>query len=173
MPFTSTEKLAELIHQKCQIAAQLFKIGQRQTTTIEAENTNALLKLLSAKQHLISALQSLENELKPFQNQDPESRQWRSPEQRALSAKEAEQTNQLMAEVIRMEKQNELVMTKRRDEVAQQLQQVNNANQASNAYESNNSNTLDQLPKRNPIHTKHPTPGQTPRPITQGLDLTS
>jgi hypothetical protein len=132
----STEQLAGLIAQKHEVLVQLRTVGVRQTDLVETGEVAALLKLLAAKQHLITHLQELERELKPFYSGDPEKRVWRSPDDRARCAKQASDCNALLEEIVRLEKLGAEKMDERKNEVAQQLQQVHAATHVRNAYQA-------------------------------------
>ncbi len=80
----TTDRLSELIGEKRQVLAQLRDVGQRQTDLINHGDTGSLLKLLAAKQQLISTLQGVERELTPFYAEDPDRRAWASPQDRAI-----------------------------------------------------------------------------------------
>src|SRR3954465_2982231 len=92
----STDQLAALIMQKHEVLVQLRAVGVRQTGLVASGEVAALLKLLAAKQHLITRLQELERELKPFYAGDPDKRVWRSPDDRARCAKQAGESNALL-----------------------------------------------------------------------------
>jgi FlgN protein len=132
----STEQLAALIAQKHEVLVQLGAVGVRQTDLVASGEVAALLKLLSAKQHLITRLQELERQLKPFYAGDPDKRVWRSPDERARCAKQAAECNALLEEVVRLEKLGAEKMNERKNEVAQQLQQVHAATHVRNAYQA-------------------------------------
>jgi hypothetical protein len=132
----STEQLAAFIAQKHEVLLQLRAVGVRQTDLVASGEIAALLKLLASKQHLITRLQELEKELKPFYAGDPEKRVWRSPEDRARCAKQADECNVLLEEIVRLEKHGADKMNERKNEVAQQLQQVHAASHVRNAYQA-------------------------------------
>jgi hypothetical protein len=131
-----TEKLAELIHKKHQVLVQLREVGYRQSDLVSSGDTASLLKLLAAKQQLIMSLQALERQLTPCYAEDPERRVWRTPEDRARCAKQSAECNTLLQEVVELEKLSAEKMTMRRNEVAEQLQQVHAAAQVRNAYQA-------------------------------------
>src|SRR4029079_19081504 len=133
---TSTEQLAALIAQKHDVLVQLRAVGVRQTDLVASGEVAALLKLLAAKQHLITRLQELERELKPYYAGAPDKRVWRSPDERARCAKHAGECNALLEEVVRLEKLGAEKMNDRKNEVAQQLQQVHAASHVRNAYQA-------------------------------------
>jgi len=132
-----TKQLADLIRRKHGVLVQLSEVGQRQKDLVERGDTATLLKLLAAKQTIIAALQHVERELAPFHAENPESRIWSSPAERALCAEQAEECNRLLQEIVELERRCGEQMTARRNEVATQLQQVNSASQARDAYEAN------------------------------------
>lgn len=135
MTALATDNLAELIRKKHVILVQLRDIGMRQQKLVDESATMALLQLLGAKQHLIAALQMVERGLRPFQAEDPESRVWRSQADRSACATKAAECQQLLSEVMDLERAQEARMTERRDEVAQQLRRANTAHQAADAYQ--------------------------------------
>ena len=132
----STELLAELIDRKHQVLVQLRDVGRRQAEIARSGDTSALLKLLAAKQYLIAALQQVERETAPFHAEDPDQRVWRRPEDRAHSAQRAAECNELLAEVIALEKDSAEQMAARRQDVAAQLQRVHEAKHVRSAYEA-------------------------------------
>src|SRR5262245_39803876 len=132
----STEQLAALIAKKHEVLVQLRTVGVRQTDLVASGEIGALLKLLAAKQQLITCLQELERELKPYYAGDPDRRVWRSPEERARCAQQASDCNKLLEEIVRLEKQGAEKMDERKNDVAQQLQQVHAASHVRNAYQA-------------------------------------
>jgi hypothetical protein len=133
---SSTEQLASLIAKKHEVLVQLRAVGTKQTDLVASGEIGGLLKLLAAKQQLISGLQQLERELKPYYTADPDQRIWRSPEERARCAKQAAECNALLEEIVRLEKVGAEKMDARKNEVAQQLQQVHAAAHVRNAYQA-------------------------------------
>jgi flagellar biosynthesis/type III secretory pathway chaperone len=132
----TTGRLSELISTKRAILAQLREIGQRQTELAASGDIGPLLSLLGAKQSLIATLQDLETALKPHYAEDPEKRAWRSADERAACAEQVAECNALLEDILRLEKMGAEKITARRNEVAQQLQQVHAASQVRSAYES-------------------------------------
>jgi hypothetical protein len=133
---TSTEQLASLIAKKHEVLVQLRAVGLRQTDLVASGEIGGLLKLLAAKQHLINGLQQLERELKPYYAGDPDRRVWRSPEDRSRCAKQAAECNAMLEEIVRLEKIGAEKMDARKNQVAQQLQQVHAASHVKNAYQA-------------------------------------
>src|SRR5262245_40525201 len=112
----ATQKLAELIRKKHQVLVKLRDIGRRQADLVAGGEIGALLKLLAGKQQLIAGLQTLEAELKPYYAQDPDSRAWQSPADRAACAKLADECNALLEEIVGLEKRGAEQMDARRND---------------------------------------------------------
>jgi flagellar biosynthesis/type III secretory pathway chaperone len=133
----STKRLADLVSRKRDVLLQLSDVGQRQRRIVEEGDTSTLLQLLAAKQKLIAALQELEREMAPFHAEDPDSRIWPTSDDRARCAVEAAECNQLLEQVVALEKESADRMTARKNEVAAQLRHVYAAGQARDAYAAN------------------------------------
>lgn len=131
-----TEQLAELIRRKHHVLVQLRDIGRRQADLVGHGEIASLLKLLANKQQLIVGLQDLERELKPFYAQNPDARVWRSGAERARCAQLANECNALLEDVVTLEKHSAEQMDARKNEVAEQLQQVHAAAHVRNAYQA-------------------------------------
>src|SRR5688500_252395 len=92
-----TDRLAALIAAKSQVAELLVRLAERQLELATGGQTHALLKLLAAKQSVLDQLHRLEREIDPFRAQDPESRRWRSPADRAACQQQVEQAGARLA----------------------------------------------------------------------------
>ena len=130
----ATDNLLDLIRKKHQLLMQLREIGRRQASLVETGNPQPLLQLLAAKQHLINGLQLVERHLRPFQAEDPESRHWRSAEDRQRCALMADECRTLLAEVVAMERDQEQRMREHRNAVASRLQSAGKSQHAADAY---------------------------------------
>ncbi|MDZ4658913.1 MAG: flagellar export chaperone FlgN [Bythopirellula sp.] len=131
----TTNKLAELIAQRHTCLVQMHKLGVKQAELVTMGEMGALLRLLSVKNQLIAALQATEQQLAPFHEQDPERRTWSSQAERERCARQAAECQTMLAEIMDMERHNELKMTERRDLVASQLQAAQSASTARRAYQ--------------------------------------
>lgn len=129
-----TDQLANLIAAKHKLLTQLQILSKRQLETISQNDASLLLRMLSAKQKMLDHLQTIESQLNPYRSQDPQSRQWRTQQDRQNTAQLAKQCELLLTELMTLEKQGEAVLRRRRDEAAQQLQGAHNAEQARKAY---------------------------------------
>jgi len=129
-----TDLLAESIGRKLDCLMRLRDIGARQLDYVRANRITDLLDLLSAKQRVLIELQRIEGELAPFRGQDPEKRRWRTPDRRHECARQLHQCQTLLGEIVDREKQSERELTRRRDDLAAQLQGMHVASQARGAY---------------------------------------
>lgn len=132
----STQLLADLVSKRRKCLVQLRELGMRQARMIAGGEMAELLRLVSAKQQLIVALQAIEQQLAPFHEQDPEARQWPSHSARAQCAADAEACRILIQEVMAMEQAGERQMTERRDAVANQLRTVAAGSRVRDAYQA-------------------------------------
>ena len=165
----STTALAELISKRHACLAQLRAIGLKQAELIATSETGALLRLLTGKQQLIAALQSLEHQLQPFGDQEPDARQWPSLEARQACAAQAAECRQLLEEVMRLEQENEKQMTLRRNDVAAQLQNATAASRARGAYRNQQTPAPSGTAPAQPTHA----PTNTPTSFSRHIDLSS
>jgi len=132
----ASEKLADLITKRRLCLVKLRDLSRKQTELIAAGEMGALLRSLSAKNQWIVAVQAIEKELAPYHAQDPADRPWPSPKLREQCAEQAVECQELLDEVMQLERENEQQMTQRRDQVAQQLQAAHAAGAARAAYQA-------------------------------------
>jgi hypothetical protein len=130
----NTEHLAALVDAKLQVLKILVRLSRRQIELIEAGEMGTLIKLLAAKQTVMTQLQKLEQDLAPFRADDPEKRVWRTPAKRAACQAQAECANALLAEALAMEQRAERAMLVRRESAAAELAAVQTASDARSAY---------------------------------------
>lgn len=129
-----TERLAELIDRKHEVLRQLLLLAQRQHEVVSQGEMGRLLSVLASKQRMLHALQSVEAELSPFRQQDPESRLWRTAGQRQRVRGVVEQCEAMLGEIVRLETHCEREMVRRRDAAAARLQGTHRAVQAAQSY---------------------------------------
>jgi flagellar biosynthesis/type III secretory pathway chaperone len=133
----ATDILAELISQKHEVLEQMRQLIRQQTNHIDSGDTTQLLTLLGAKQRLLNMLHEVEKQLSPFRSEDPDSRIWRSQQDRQRCQQTAARCQTLLDEIMLLEKQCESEMVLRRDETAERLQGVHSADKARQAYAQN------------------------------------
>jgi len=132
----TTRTLADLIAKRQQCLLKLRDLGLKQSELISSGEMGPLLRLLSAKNQWIVAVQTIEKELAPYHEQDPDQRDWPSADARSQCATQASECKKLLEEIVQLERQNEEMMTRRRDQVANQLQTAQVAGTVCTAYQA-------------------------------------
>jgi hypothetical protein len=145
MDTSQTDQLAELIAAKHECLRQLVELGRAQLELIETNDLPRLLRVLAAKQTLIGKLQTVSTSLKPFRQQDPKSRVWRSPELRERSAEQLHQCEEMFARVSGQEQESEQRLRTQRDDVGDRLRLANTADRARSAYTTSQSRSIHDL----------------------------
>ena len=143
--YLATQLLTQRIEQKLALLAQLRDLGLHQAALIESGDMTQLLKLLAAKQRLLNALQSLERELDRFRNEDPQSREWASPDERRRCAENAAACEDLLRAIVQRERESESQMALRRAQTAAQLHGAHSAAEVHHAYLGKPSSASSQL----------------------------
>ncbi len=131
-----TERLADLIGQKHRCLVQLRDIGTRQIETARGGEMDLLMQLLATKQRLLDQMMRVEQQLKPFRDQDPESRVWSSLAERQRCAAVANECESLLNTIVQQEKESERELIRRRDDAQVRLQGTHVAGHVHNAYVS-------------------------------------
>lgn len=129
-----TDLLIELIGKKQKALVQLRDVSRRQVAFIGDGDVTSLLGLLAEKQTLIDDLRRTDRLLDPFRQQDPESRRWRSPEDRRRCQQASESCASLLSEIMLIEQHSETDMLRRRDLAAERLQGAHTADAARHGY---------------------------------------
>lgn len=129
-----SDRLAQLALCKLQIMQLLRKLAAQQLDVISGGDMTNLLKLLSAKQTVMDQLAKLEQQLDPFRGQDPETRDWSSTTAREVCQRNVEAGNELLSDIMRLEKQAEIEMVRRRDDASVRLAGMHGASEARHAY---------------------------------------
>lgn len=141
----NTNQLAELMAQKHELLTQLCALGKRQLELINGNELALLMRVLSAKQNVLSTLHEVQRALDPYREQSPDARRWSSAAAREQCAQLAAHCDQLLVEVVRLEKQSESQLVLRRDDAAERLQGVHAAAFARGAYAADNVPVISQL----------------------------
>ena len=129
-----SDLLDRRIAEKHDCLCELRDMGERQLELVHAGAVEGLLDVLAAKQRVLARLQKIERDLDPFRKQDDGRRTWRSEEARRRCARRLEECESLLAEIVGQEKESQDELTRRRDQVASQLEDVHQALRARGAY---------------------------------------
>jgi hypothetical protein len=118
------------------VLEQLCELAKQQTTITQSGDATILLSFLSRKQPLMDRLEEIQEGLAIYAEDDPAQRQWRSPELRQTCRAASQRCQQLLSEIVLLEKQSLDEMSVRRDALAAQLQDGQDGSLASQAYRS-------------------------------------
>lgn len=129
-----TDVLTQLIDAKLGLLTQLRGLATKHAELLESADISRVMRYLAAKQRLLSAVEEIETKLDPFRGEDPEQRQWRSPEHRLRAQEASARCDALLREIIAMEKQGETQLTQRRDDAADQLRGIHHSRRIASAY---------------------------------------
>jgi uncharacterized protein YicC (UPF0701 family) len=140
-----TDLLASFIGNKLAVLEQLRDLSRRQTEIVAQGDMPNLLQVLAVKQNLILELQAVEKRIDPFRDQDPDSRIWRSPEDRHRCRLVSQRCDAMLKEVMLIEKQCETALQQRRDECANRLQDLHRGSHAHAAYADSHAHVAHQL----------------------------
>ena len=130
----NVDLLSELIGRKHECLRQLRDMGARQMELVRAGTITELLDVLSAKQRVLNQAQRIERQLDPFRNQDAAARRWHTEEQRRQCARQLDECEAFLSQIVDQEKQSQYELVLRRDQAADQLQGVHQADRARAAY---------------------------------------
>lgn len=130
----STHRLFELIETKLHLLTQMLELTVEQSDVVHSQDMEALFALLSKKQQLMDSLQSIQQQLVPFQSQDPERREWESAEKRIDCQTNVERCDRLIQQLVVLENRSIDNMVVQRETVASQLKQNADASQIQHAY---------------------------------------
>lgn len=134
MPQIDTRRLLDLIAGKHACLLRLSEHGRKQQELIESGDVTQLLGLLAVKQRTIDELHEHERNLDPYRADDPAQRVWSSDAERVRCSSLAEQSAQLLREILALENRCEESLRRRRDEAAVQLSAVQSSGAARGAY---------------------------------------
>lgn len=132
--FAETARLAELIEAKRRVLDLLRTLARAQEGVVEAGDLGRLLKMLASKQTLLNELTRIQKLLEPFRDQDPDSRVWRSSDDRERCRAASEQCAALLEDIVQSEKRTESELVRRRDVAAERIANLNSSAEAAHAY---------------------------------------
>jgi hypothetical protein len=131
-----TKKLQELGSLKLHLLRSARELSIQQFEVMQSDDVSTLLTVLSRKSELLDTLRTLQKDLDPYREQQPEDRHWDSEEERLACRKTFEEIDRLLEELTQMDNQALEQMTKQRDAMASQIAQFATAEAVHNAYAS-------------------------------------
>jgi len=133
---SETDTLFDLIEMKLHLLTEMQRMSISQSDIVSQHDVSGLMALLSRKQELMNSLHQVQADLLPFQNQDPESRIWSTPEKRRTCQEQIVDCDRILAELIVMENRSLDHMNLQRDATFAQLQQNIDASTVQHAYQA-------------------------------------
>lgn len=134
--YTSTDKLYQLCEQRLHVLQQIRALTLQQYDQVHTLETDQLLSLLAQKQHLLDEIQSIQAQLIPYQQEDPDSRRWSSKERRAQCREWMEQGQGILKDLVALEAASIEALSQQRDGVASELQLYRSSQEVRSAYDS-------------------------------------
>ncbi len=134
MAATDTQLLKSLVDKRLACLTRLWDIGRRQLETIAQDDIDALLVLLDEKQRWLLLHQRLQQELRPFLNQSPESRHWREAADRDHCRQALQRCETIFQQIVEQERQSESQLKRLCKVVDAKLKTLGSAQAASAAY---------------------------------------
>ncbi|HBE69917.1 MAG TPA: hypothetical protein DDW52_17360 [Planctomycetaceae bacterium] len=130
-----TDFLYSCMQRRLELAESLLELQRRQPSSATEENSDALIGVLSRKQSLLNSLARLQQTLTPYLEDDPESRVWSEPGQRAQCQELSAASQQILEEVLQADSQLLDAATARREAIAAELRDSRSAITTKNAYQ--------------------------------------
>ncbi len=131
-----TKKLQELGSLKLHLLRSARELSIQQFEVMQSDDVATLLTVLSRKSEILDTLRTLQKDLDPYREQQPEDRHWDSEEERLACRKTFDEIDRLLEELTQMDNQALDQMTQQRDAMASQLAQFATAEAVQNAYAS-------------------------------------
>jgi hypothetical protein len=129
-----TQRLAELINQRYQLVQEIHHLTTAHPDMASIEDVSLTLGVLSRKESMLDQLRQLHTQLASFQTQDPDRRSWICPEERQRCQQMANQTDNLLREIMELDQRNISSMQQRREAIAAQLMYGQDSSSAEQAY---------------------------------------
>tara|TARA_R110002049_G_scaffold2750_8_gene22124 strand:- start:27844 stop:28293 length:450 start_codon:yes stop_codon:yes gene_type:complete len=138
----NAERLVNLVSQRKTVLDELLEISQRQVTAVQQGRMNELMSLLAEKQAPLAKLREYSACLAEAAPDDPATRVWDRPEQRAQCQAEHARCEEMLRTLMEMEAQCEQTLSQSRESLQKQLEQTQTAQQAVTGYaEAEQANT--------------------------------
>lgn len=129
-----TDRLAELVNCKHAVLVQLRTLAQRELELASEGEARAMISLMAVKQSLIDNLMRVERQLDPFRSQQPNERAWRSAEDRTTCAAASQQCQQILDEVMALDRQSMEILQARQHKTKVQVDSAHQGASVRSAY---------------------------------------
>ncbi|GAB5403679.1 MAG: hypothetical protein Aurels2KO_19100 [Aureliella sp.] len=129
-----TDVLFDCMQKRVDLARNLWQLNQTQTAAALENETDALMGILARKQGLLDALGEIQAKLQPYLSDDPDARVWSSQERRQQCRANAEESQRMLADLMRAEKATLDEVTARREAIGALLRDGMDAISTRDAY---------------------------------------
>ncbi len=134
MSLMNTDLLVTRLLEKRNVLTHLRQLAADQSQGCGDGEINQLLRLLAKKQKLAAILQTVDAQLDPFREEDPETRIWRTPADRQAAQDIARDCDRLLDEVKRMEQESVGIPVVRQHVASRAAQYIDGPSRARVAY---------------------------------------
>ena len=131
---TDSEHLYQLIEQKLKLLEQLNTCSGNQMQYVDAENLEALLEILAAKQRMLLEIEGIDRQITGYHVDNPDDRVWPSREMRSRCREMVSQCDRLVREALANDQLAEQQLMYKKNAVKQQLMQVSDKIRVQGAY---------------------------------------
>ncbi|MCA9131406.1 MAG: hypothetical protein KDB22_30190 [Planctomycetales bacterium] len=129
-----TERLSHLLQERLDLAIAIKQISDSQIQAARSGEVNVTLGLIARKQSLLEQLEQLRQGMQPYYLDDPDRRQWKTPERREECQRVANECNAILQQTLQLEQATLEELSAKREALAAQLQDGKDSTIASNAY---------------------------------------
>ena len=133
---TDTATLIQLVAERWQTLQTLLEMSLQQSEIIQQDKISELLPFLSRKQPLLQRFAELQEQLRPYAAQSADARKWDSEAQRQACQQQLDESEEMLAEMMRLEQECETSLVAGRDRLAERMQQSDGSQRAASAYQS-------------------------------------
>ncbi len=129
-----TDVLFDCMQKRVELARNLRQMHQAQTAAALESETDTLMGILARKQGLLDELAEIQMTLQPYVEDDPDTRCWSSQERREACRNNADESQRLLAELMRVEQMTLDEVTARREAIGALLRDGMDAISTRDAY---------------------------------------
>ncbi len=129
-----TDLLFQLIEKRFHLAAALCQLAEAQYSAAAQDDIDVTLGFLTRKQAILGDLSVIQQQLQPYMNDDPDSRQWRCADLRSRCQQLSGEGSRFLKEAAQLEENTLQKFTTKREAIAAQLQDGRDSILASSAY---------------------------------------
>ena len=120
------------------VLEQILSLSEKQLNLVQLGDTTLLLELLARKQKMFETFETLEQQLDPYRNIEPQDRRWESEQERRDCETAILQCNELLAAVLELDQQSIPEFAQQKDEIQRKLKTMGTSGKAGAVYARQN-----------------------------------